>query len=163
MKIKILIALCLFQWFGAVAKVNYLKQGFDRAAFYNALKTTDIDEIDKELAVVDGSPFTEKEAFKGALLMRKAGLVKKPKEKLNLFKEGRIKLETEIHNDSTNTEYHFLRLIIQEHAPKITKYRAQLADDGEYVKKNYKSLLPVVQQIVIDYSKTSGILHSSDF
>ncbi len=163
MKMKIFISLLILLGFINEGWPARSQQDFDRAAFYNVLKANNVGDIDRELSVIDASRVNEKEAYKGTLLMKKAGLMKKPKEKLSLFKQGRIMLETELHSDSSNTEYHFLRLIIQEHAPKITKYRAQLADDGEYIKKHYKSLLPVVQQIVIDYSKTSAILHTSDF
>lgn len=163
MKIKIFTWLCISMAFVVVSWAVPLKQEFDRAAFYAALKSDDVSKINSELSVIDGASFTEKEAYKGTLLMKKAGLVKRPKEKLALFKEGRIKLETEVHNNPDNTEYRFLRLIIQEHAPKITKYRAQLDEDSEYIKRNYKNLSPVVQQVVLDYSKTSRILHSSDF
>jgi len=138
-------------------------QGFDKAAYYKIIKDGNVDDINNEIALVDASAIPEKEAYKGTLLMKKAGLVKKPKDKLAFFKEGRIKLETVIHDNETNTEYRFLRLIIQEHAPKITKYRAQVQEDKEYIKKNFSSLPPVVQDVVKDYSKTSAILQPGDF
>lgn len=163
MKIKLFISLFILIGVFRNGKAADLQPDFDRAIFYNILRANNVDEIDKELLVIDASSIDEKEAYKGTLLMKKAGLVKKPKEKLRLFKEGRIKLETELCSYSNNTEYHFLRLVIQEHAPKVTKYRAQLKEDADYIKKNYKNLLPAVQHAVIDYSKTSIILHSSDF
>lgn len=138
-------------------------QGFDKAAYYKIIKEGNVADLDNEITLVEGSSIPEKEAYKGTLLMKKAGLVKKPKDKLAFFKEGRIKLETEIHNNGGNTEYRFLRLIIQEHAPKITKYRAQVDEDTQYIKKNFSSLPPVVQEVVKDYSKTSAILQPGDF
>ena len=163
MKIELFISLSILIGFFKNSNAADLQPNFDRAVFYNILRANNVDEIDREFLVIDTSSIDEKEAYKGTLLMKKAGLVKKPKEKLRLFKEGRIKLETELHNNFNNTEYHFLRLVIQEHAPKITRYRAQLEEDADYIKKNYKNLLPAVQHAVIDYSKTSVILHSSDF
>jgi len=163
LKIKILACLCIVLAFVNTGRAAPLRQNFDRASFYVVLKSGDIDGIDKELAVIDAAAFAEKEAYKGTLLMKKAGLVKKPKDKLAFFKQGRIKLETEIHNNTDNTEYRFLRLVIQEHAPKITKYRAQLGDDSELVKNNFKKLPADIQQVVLDYSKTSTVLHSADF
>lgn len=138
-------------------------QGFDKASYYKIIKDGSVDDINKELESLNGLPANDKEAYEGTLLMKKAGLVKKPKDKLDNFKKGRIKLETVMHADNANVEYHFLRLIIQEHAPKITKYRAQVTEDSEYIKKNFGSLPPAVQEIVKDYSKTSNILHPSDF
>ena len=90
--------------------------------------------------------------------MKKAGLVTKAKEKLSLFKSGRLKLEASIKNDNKNTEFYFLRLIIQEHAPKMVNYRNELESDGLFIRTNYKMLPQVVQQAIFEYSKKSKIL-----
>jgi hypothetical protein len=105
----------------------------------------------------------EKDAYEGALLIRKAGLVKLPAEKLKLFKKGRIKLETALLNDADNGEYHFLRLAVQENAPKIVKYKANIETDKAYVKKTFKNLSPAVQHAIVEYSKNSKILRPQDF
>ena len=162
MKLKLLVSLAAIFCITAVTKGNCLLQDFDRVAFYNVLKSGSIEDIDKEILIIEASSIIEKEAYHGTLLMKKAGMVKKAKDKLAYFKKGRIKLDTELHENNTNAEYRFLRLIIQEHAPKVTKYHSQINEDAEYIKKNYKDLLPAVQQAVIDYSKTSTILHTSD-
>ncbi|MDO6429990.1 hypothetical protein Q4E93_05310 [Flavitalea sp. BT771] len=138
-------------------------QDFDRATYYKVLKNGGLAEADRELSDLEGLRSPGKEAFRGALLMKKAGLLHKAKDKLDQFKKGRIDLETVIHLDSQNTEYRFLRLIIQEHAPKITKYHDQLKEDSEYVRQHYKELPGVVQRVVRDYSKTSAVLHAADF
>ena len=140
-----------------------LPQDFDKASYYKILKSGTTKEIDNELSKIDASMLVEKEAFKGALLMRKAGLVDVPKKKLDYFKSGRIKLETVLRDDSTNAEYRFLRLIIQEHAPKVVKYSGQTQGDAAFIKKNYKTLSPDIQKIVIDYSQTSKSLKPQDF
>jgi len=148
-----------------ISEVNATQAGhdFDRTAYYQVLKNRSIEEIEKQLSLIDASNIKEKEAYIGTLLMKKADLVKKAKEKLKLFKSGRIKLETSILSDTTNTEYRFLRLIIQEHAPKSAKYSAQIDTDSDYIKKNYSKLSSDVQEIVKDYSKTSNKLHPEDF
>lgn len=138
-------------------------QDFDRSAFYEVMKSGRLEEINAELALVDATAIKEKDAYKGALLMKKAGLVKKAKDKLNFFKSGRIYFETAILSDSNNVEYHFLRLTIQEHAPKVVKYSDQLENDRQFIQKFFKNLSPVVQQAVIDYSKTSKVLRPEDF
>ena len=162
MKLKTVVCFLLLML--AISQQSFaFFQGFDKPAYYKVIKDGSVDDINKEIDLVDASAIPEKDAYKGTLLMRKAGLVKKPKDKLAFFKEGRIKLETVIHDNGSNTEYRFLRLIIQEHAPKITKYRAQVEEDKEYIKKNFSSLSPVVQDVVKDYSKTSAILHPGDF
>lgn len=137
--------------------------GFDKKAFYKLIENGNLEEIDKEITLIEASDIPEKEAYRGTLLMRKAGLVKKATAKMDNFRSGALRLERAIRDDKTNVEYRFLRLIIQEHAPKITKYRNKLSSDKEYIKENFSKLDPVVQEIVKDYSKSSTILQPSDF
>jgi hypothetical protein len=162
MKLRIVFTFVLMMYgINVQAKVLFAK--FDKAAFYAIIKSGNKDDVDNELTLVTESSISEKDAYEGFLLMRKAGLSGKPGEKLRLFKAGRIKLETAILNDSENAEYHFLRLIIEEKAPKIVKYHNDLETDKQIVIKSYKNLPPVVQQAIIDYSKNSKVLHSTDF
>ena len=137
---------------------NSQKAGFDRSAFYNAMASDNLQEINTQLAIISTSSINEKEAYEGALLMKKAGLVTKAKEKLSLFKAGRLKLEASIKKNSGNTEFLFLRLIIQEHAPQRVKYNTDIEKDSLQIRNNYKNLSPVVQQTIIDYSKKSKVL-----
>ena len=136
---------------------------FDKSAFYAAMASSDIGEVDAQITVVREASFTEKEAYEGALLMKKSGLVTKAKDKLSLFRSGRLKLESSLSKDNGNAEFRFLRLIIQEHAPKIVNYRDELEKDSQVIRANFKSLSPVVQQAIIDYSKRSAILKPGYF
>ena len=138
-------------------------QDFDKPAFYSVLASGNVDKINAELTLIEASPIHEKEAYEGVLLMKKAGLVTKPAEKLKFFKAGRIKLETSLAKDSANGEYHFLRLIIQEHAPKIVKYSADLEKDSKIIHHTFKGLSPAAKQAIIDYSKNSKVLRPEDF
>lgn len=157
MNIKILINLLLLL---AVVNVqgNSQKNGFDKSAFYNAMASNNLEEINGQLSIVKSASINEKDAFEGALLMKKAGLVTKAKEKLALFKAGRLKLEASIKKDNTNTEFYFLRLIIQEHAPKIVEYRKDLQNDSLLIRSNFRTLPDVVKQAIIEYSKKSKVL-----
>lgn len=159
---KNLSFLLFFIFCFATANAKYSDQKFDRSAYYSIMASGKLSDINEELNTLSTAAINEKEAYEGALLMRKAGLVKIPAEKLKFFKRGRIKLETALLNENNNVEYHFLRLIIQEHAPKIVKYRAAIAADKEHIKRSYKTLSPVVQQAIMDYSKSSKILHPQD-
>lgn len=138
-------------------------QEFDRSEFYNVLASGNMDKINAELIIIKASSIHEKEAYEGVLLMKKAGYVTIPAEKLKFFKSGRIKLETALAKDSTNGEYHFLRLIIQEHAPRIVKYSADLEKDSQIIHRSFRSWSPAAKQAVIDYSKKSKILRPEDF
>lgn len=134
---------------------------FDRAAYYSVITGSDLKAVDRELSYLEN--IQGKEALKGALLMKKAGMVGKPGEKLNLFSIGHKALEQAIGKDSTNAEYRFLRLIIQENAPKIVNYSSALKKDASYLRSHYKTLPAVVQQAVINYSQRSKQLAPGDF
>ena len=95
--------------------------------------------------------------------MKKAGLISGAGKKLNTFKDGHKKLEASLQKDSGNTEYRFLRLMIQENAPGILGYKDDLKKDSEYIRKNFKNLPQEAKNAVIDYSKNSKILRSADF
>jgi hypothetical protein len=136
------------------------KTGFDKSAFYNAMATNDQDQINAQLSILKNALISEKEAYEGALLMKKAGLVSKAKEKLSFFKAGRIKLEASIKKDNGNAEFNFLRLIIQEHAPKAVEYRNNIENDVSVIRSSFKTLPQVVQQAISDYSKKSKVLKS---
>lgn len=161
MKLRIIFPLIVIG-FCAIVQGKAIFQKLERSAFYAAIRSGKVEEINNELNVIGSSTGYQKDAFEGTLLMCKAGLVKIPAEKLKLFKEGRIKLEIVLSKDSTNAEYRFMRLIIQEHAPKIVKYNKQLAADKLYIQKMFKGLSPAVQQAITDYSKDSKVLRPQD-
>jgi hypothetical protein len=136
-------------------------QGFNRPGFYTAIAAEKLADINQELITVKESSIEEKEAYEGALLMKKAAFMKTPKEKLSIFKSGRAKLEACIAKDNNNIEYRFLRLIIQENAPKILKYKNDLEQDSQLLKANFKNLPQYLQQVLTDYSKKSKVLKLS--
>lgn len=140
-----------------------VQQKFEKATFYSVMKSGDMAAIDNEMTIVNDAPANEREGYTGALLMKKADLQRRAKDKLKFFKEGRIKLETALMADNTNTEFHFLRLAIEEHAPKIVKYRADIEKDKAFVIKNFKNQPPAVQHAILDYCSNSKALHKEDF
>ena len=160
MKVKILFALIIFLSGTVAFGKSFAK--FDKSRFYEVIKTGNKESIDEQLTILASSDIIEKDAYEGFLLMRKAGITARPAEKLKLFKAGRIKLETALVNDNTNAEYHFLRLIIEEKAPKIVKYSKDMEADRQIVTKEYKNLPAVVQHAIADYAKTSKILKPQD-
>lgn len=142
--------------------VNVYSQDFDRPAFYAAMASENLTHVDKQLEIVSQSSITEKDAFEGALTMKKAGLVKGPGKKLNLFKAGHKKLEGALNKDTDNAEYRFLRLMIQENAPGILGYKDDLDKDKALIIKQFKSLPAPVQQAVTNYSKKSKVIKPAD-
>jgi hypothetical protein len=161
MKLKvILMAVCMLSI--GFATRGLAQQKFNKTVFYSVMDTSDIAGIDNELEVIRNSSLDNKDGYEGALLMRKAGKVKGAKKKLDLFKAGRIKLETAIIADPDNTEFRFLRLAIEEHAPKIVKYHGDIEKDKQLIQKTYKTLPQAVQHAISNYAKKSKVLHEAD-
>ena len=156
-----LFSVFLLTW--GFQKTSSAQQKFNKSVFYTVIASEDTDAINKEINLVSEILLNHKEGYEGALLMKKAGLVVMAKKKLKFFKEGRIKLETALLADSDNTEFHFLRLAIQEHAPKIVKYHSSLGNDKLFLQRNFKSLSTEVQHAILDYCKNSKIIHAEDF
>src|ERR1700736_1374516 len=105
MKFRMIFAL-FYLFSSMVGQGKQVLQDFDKPAFYRVLASGDVDKINAELTGIGASSIPEKEAYEGVLLMKKAGLVTKPADKLKFFKAGRIKLETSLAKDSSNGEYH---------------------------------------------------------
>ena len=139
-----------------------LFQTLDKADFYSVMASGKLREINQELTLIESSSAKEKEAYEGALLMRKAGLPIPPHEKLASFKTGLHKLEAALAKDSSNAEYHFLRLIIQEHVPKFVHYDKDRDTDSQDVYRAFRSLPPAVQMAILEYSKHSKLLHAKE-
>jgi hypothetical protein len=159
-----LVLFCCTTGFTAVeANSNIYRQPTDKTEYYRILKAGSLAEINNELAIIESSSLKNKDAYTGALLMKKAGLLKTPREKLSSFKKGAKLLEAKIQAEPTNTEFRFLRLMIQEHAPKITKYNKDITNDASFIKKNYRELAPEALQALKDYSQASKILQPQDF
>lgn len=128
---------------------------FNKTAFYQAINSQDLQLIDGELKTLNT---LDQGAFRGALQMKKSGLLNDAKEKLRLFKEGKQALESAISSDSVNTEYRFLRLMIQEHSPKVLHYNTALKKDAAYINQHYKQASQALQKEILNYSKSSQVL-----
>ncbi len=155
--LTLMCALC-----GSAVPFGSRFQTIDKAGFYAAMASGKLEEIDKELTVVSGSGIGEKDAYLGALLMRKAGLLTRAKEKLATFKSGYIKMEGSIAKDSGNIEYHFLRLMIQEHAPWIVHYDKDREKDSRAIIQSFPTLPPVLQKAILNYCPHSKLLHERE-
>jgi len=143
-------------------KTSFAQQKFEKSVFYDVMATGDIEAVSNEMNIVEDASINNKEGYVGALLMKKAGFAAPAKKKLKLFKEGRMMLETALLADNANTEFHFLRLAVEENAPKIVKYHADIAKDKLFVQMNFKNLSLSVQHAILDYCKRSKVLHAED-
>ena len=130
----------------------------NRPAFYKAMEENNKALVNAQLSELESAPEGQRQAFMGAMLMKKAGFGAPPAIKLRLFKQGNKMLESAIKKDPENAEYRFLRLIVQEHAPGVLGYKNDVQKDSEYIRKYYKSLPDEVQHVIANYSKKSKFL-----
>ncbi len=126
------------------------------------LSTSDTIVVNKLIDEVSVSKTNLAQGCQGALQMKKAELVKRPAEKLNLFKEGKRLLEREIRKDSTNVNLRILRLIIQENSPAFLKYKSNLSEDAVIVQNSFNKLSNQLRHLMIEYSKNSKYLNLKD-
>lgn len=155
---KILLVLMFF----CLPPVCFAQQQFEKAEFYKIMDKGDKKAVEDELALLKGAEVKGKMGYTGALLMKEADLVKRPKRKLDLFLAGRKLLETALLTDYENTEFHFLRLTVEEHAPKVVRYHSDIDRDRSFIVAKFKDLPPVVQKAILDYCKESKVLHTGD-
>jgi hypothetical protein len=130
----------------------------NRTAYYKAMESDNKTLVDAQLAALNSAPADGKNAFLGAMTMRRAGIGGNPASKLKLFKQGHKMLEEAIKQDPDNAEYRFLRLIIQENAPGILGYKDDEEKDSAFIRKSYKSLPEDLQKTIADYNKKSKVL-----
>ena len=149
-------------WICPISTSQLYAQNNFQSAYYKSFNSSDIKVISEELGQIAKHSHKDTLAYSGALKMKMAGLLSSPAEKLKIFKEGRKQLEEAISSDPENVEYRFLRLIIQEHAPGIMKYKSKLEEDKSVVIKKYRTASPVLINEIKRYSASSSFLLSSD-
>ena len=132
--------------------------------FYNALYSDSLETIENALEQLDREKLsTTVDAYKGGLTMKKSNYMKSAAKKIATFKAGGKLLESAIQSDPNNAEYRFIRLTIQEHAPKILKYNKNIEEDKVLILKGYKKMDSKTRAYVLDYAKQSDILSAKDF
>ncbi|PSL24716.1 hypothetical protein [Dyadobacter jiangsuensis] len=135
----------------------------DKGVYYKALSSGEEASIDKVLARLENESSSSKvNAYKGALTMKKAGFVKGVGGKVKTFKKGASLLEDEIKSNPGNTEFRFLRLTVQEHAPGILKYNKEIDADKQAIVSGYDKLDADLKNVIADYAKDSKVLKESD-
>lgn len=150
----VLILLCLCSFAGTLNSA--------RKSLYDALASSDTLSMNKPLAWVSKLESPYKQAYRGALLMRKSEFLPTPRQKIQGFTQGQRLLESAIKLDSLNGEFRFLRLLIQEHCPPILRYKQHIQQDVSLVVKSYPTFDPELKTIVRKYAQTSEHLKIKD-
>jgi hypothetical protein len=163
MKINLVLACFFFVSGIAVDAGAQDKSSLDKSVFYRSMAANKSNEVDAELKSLASLDFPGKDAYVGALMMKRASFAGIPAKKLSLFKSGHKQLEAAIKRDKDNAEYRFLRLLVQENAPGMLGYKTDLKNDSEYIRKSFKELEKPVQDAIAAYSKKSKVLKPEDF
>lgn len=127
--------------------------------FYDIIQKNNKAELERGLKEMDKVKNAEqKEVYKGAIKAKIAQFEKAPREKVDLFKKGIAPIEASIEKNPNNVEFRFIRLILQENAPKVLKYSQNIEEDSNVIKKGYKNVSKKIQESMIEYSKNSKVL-----
>ena len=144
----------------SIVTLIFLNYTQAQADFYTILKKNNLEEIEKKInQLATNKESSVNNAYLGTLLMKKSDFLKDLKTKIATFKKGHQLLEKEISENQSNTEYRFLRLAIQENAPKILKYNTNIEEDALYITKNHYKLNKGLKIIILEYSKQSILLN----
>ena len=151
-----LVVLCLFLHPPAIGEK-------DVEEFYRVFSSGNLMDVNRYIQNLGSTdPASRINAYKGAMLMKKAGFEKGSKVKLNTFKTGHSLLESEILKAPDNTEFHFLRLVVEESAPGILNFKRNLQEDRNCVIKGFAKLELFLQNQIKQYCKHSRVLKIKD-
>ncbi|MEO6687324.1 MAG: hypothetical protein ABIN24_15235 [Dyadobacter sp.] len=135
----------------------------DKSEFYKAFSSSTEEGIDDMMGRLNQEKSSSVvNAYQGALYMKKASFVKGVNDKVKTFKKGAHMLENEIAKNQSNTEYHFLRLACQEHAPGILGYNKNKDEDKSAVVNGFSKLNSSLKSVISNYAKDSKVLKESD-
>ncbi len=102
-------------------------------------------------------------AYKGATATLNAKHSKGIKQKKSFFKEGVDYLEFSIEKAPKNIEIRCLRLSVQEHSPKILKYKKNIEEDKQFLLDNFKTTTDkAIKKFVKDYVLQSSLFDASE-
>jgi hypothetical protein len=136
-----------------------LLASFSKSEYFKVIQGNDAKAIQKLISTLDQSTASsDRTAYLGALTMKSANFKETPKEKMEVFKKGKDLLEKAITANKKNTEYRFLRLMIQENAPKILKYSSNKTEDAAWIKDHYSTCSSEIIQAIKNYAAQSVVL-----
>lgn len=96
-------------------------------------------------------------AYKGASIALQAKFSPKKEDKKKQFIEGTQLLDYALKNESNNLEIRLIRLSIQENTPKIMKYKANIAEDKQFIVSNFSKQSNSLKDFVRVYLKQSKV------
>lgn len=132
---------------------------FSKNEFFKTMESGQQEAIFSLEKKLEGcSTSDDQQAYLGAITMKAAEFQKTAGEKLKKFKEGKNRLEKIIQLHPNNVEYRFLRLMIQENAPKILQYTTNIKEDVNKIKGNIDAVPKEIKDAIVNYARTSANL-----
>lgn len=143
--------------------ISAFSSAIDKNEFYAILASNNVLELEKCLQNLEAQkPSSKNNAYKAVALMKRANFIKDSKERLSYFSKGAKLLDAEINKNPANLEYRFLRLVVQERAPKFLKYNQYIQVDKKEIIKGYNNMDAFLQQKVTEFAKKSKVLTLSE-
>jgi len=139
-----------------------MQSSFNYDAYYQAFSSEDTLLFNREIEALLPYSGIEKDAFYGAILMKKSKSLPTIKRKLDTFKEGRDLLENSIKSDPQNLEFRFLRLATQENAPGFLNYDNNKKEDASIIVTSFGNLPPISRKYIREYARFSETLKPED-
>lgn len=137
-----------------------LTVSFSKGEFFKTIDSKDKSTIvGLEKKLHNSTQNDDQKAYLGTVMMKAAEFESTAGDKLNKFKAGKAMLEEVIGRHSTNVEYRFLRLMIQEHAPKILKYNTHIKEDADFIKAHLDKVSSEVKTAIKNYAAVSPSLN----
>ena len=140
--------------------LSIIVSSFSKSDFFSVLSNGSQSEIENfEKKITTQKTDNVQQAYLGTIKMKLSEFGKTPAEKLKTFKSGKAMLENSISSEQSNPEFRFLRLIIQENAPKMLKYNTDISSDAAFIKENIGKLPSDVKKAVSNYASKSENLN----
>lgn len=150
----LIIACCLISSFASSQSLETIRAQYPQAINDAELTTTLYDAL-SDVSETDVVVL----AYKGAVATLKANYAKRVKDKKTYFTEGAQLIETAVKADPQNIEIRYIRLSVQENAPKFLKYNDSIEADKAFILAH----LPNVKTKSLKAEITSYIQSSANF
>jgi len=94
--------------------------------------------------------------YKGALKTLQAKFARKVRDKKKFFKEGVGLIEEAIGTNPENIELRYIRLTVQENAPRIVGYSGDIEEDKNFIINNFGSTASKLKTIIKNFAMVSS-------
>lgn len=156
---KISMKRLLILTFVLVGLTSIMNAALDRKSFFKSISTEDQSTLKAEREKLSKlADSDDKRAFLATIIMKESQFMPTVKGKWDKFVLGKNALEKEIKANANNAEYRFLRLLIQENAPKVVRYSGNVSQDAQFIAKNLSTINAITKKTIQDYAKKSPAL-----